>query len=124
MELKLFTEEEKLIQEKNNMMLIVPFVEYKEDSDEKIGTYTGFYNFDPNYIMSIEPDVDGDALITHRGGSSMTLAISIESFLGYLTHIRALDIFFLEDVEKKDKNIIKVFDRLGINLTTTNKVND
>ena len=49
------------------MIILLPFIEFDEfNEDKKTGVYTGMYNFDINNIVTIEPDSDGDTIITHK----------------------------------------------------------
>mgnify|MGYP006377123223 CR=1 FL=1 len=87
--------------------MLVPFVQYDDEGEEKTGVYTGMYSFDLVAIKTIEPDEDGDTVIYHRFGSSVTFKIPCEDFLIYVARTHSLDISLLPFVAKHDKGIEK-----------------
>lgn len=79
------------------MIILVPIVEFDEDTDEEIGTYTGAYNFDINNILSIEPDENGNTCIFHKfNDNSITLKIPIEEFILQLPILTPTHLMFIK----------------------------
>lgn len=85
-------------------VILVPFVQFAEDGEKK-GVYTGIYNLDITHIRSIEPDKDGDTVIYHRFGPTITIKIPCEDMLLYLGRTIAVDISLIDYVKKHDDKI-------------------
>ena len=95
------------------MMIIVPLVEFDEETVEEIGSYIGAYNFDVSNILSIEPDENGNTCIFHKfNDNSITLKIPIEEFIIKLPVLAPTNLMFGDNVIKEDKGMKKIIEQL------------
>lgn len=95
------------------MLILLPFIEVLDDGD--LGeVYTGLFNFDINNIVSIEPDKKGNTTVFQKIGGTYYFKIPCSEFIEYIIKSVQLDISFLKDVKRYDKEFGRVMDRIII----------
>ena len=86
--------------------LLLPFVNYNEAGIEIDEPYIGVYNFDMNRIQSIEPNENGQTVIYHSNGNTITFAVDTMEFLKLLYDSKVLNFYFEKEVNKIAPNLI------------------
>lgn len=104
----------------NNILL--PFVDFNEDTGEKIGYFTGIYNFNPNLIKTIEPDADNDTVIYDIYDKYVVFKIKFEVFVEFVMRSNMLNIYFIDELDEYDKAVKPIIEKIKEKIKTEDTI--